>query len=84
MSGHSGCAIPGIRSTILPVLYGSILHSRDPVRVPAVVPKFQFTQNQRSPGVVCILFVKSVPLVIRVRTVFHPSASCAVHRAPER
>lgn len=75
MRGHSGCQIPGTRSTTLPVLYGIILHSSAPVYVPATVPRFQLTQKPRSAGVVCILFVKSVPLVICVRTVFHPSAS---------
>ena len=52
MRGHSGCPIHGTRSTVLPVLNGSILHSSDPVRVPGVVPKFQLTQNPRSPEVV--------------------------------
>lgn len=50
--GHSGCPIPGIRSTTLVDTYGASLHSTVPEKVVASgVPKSQFTPNPRSPPV---------------------------------
>ncbi len=66
VSGHSGCPIPGIRSTTLLATYGASLHSSVPEYVVGVVgvQKSQLTPNPKSPPVVCTLFVKLAPLAI--------------------
>jgi hypothetical protein len=65
VSGHSGCPIPGIRSTTLVDTYGRSLHSIVHENVVAAgVPKSQFAPNPRSPPVVWTAFVKLTPLVI--------------------
>ncbi len=85
VSGHSGCQIPGIRSGTFADTYGSNLHSVLPLYVIfAPVPKFQFTPNPRSAGVIWTVFAKSVPQVIRPATVAYGPTSYAVHAAHER
>lgn len=75
VSGHSGCPIPGMRSGTLAETYGASLHSIVPEKVVAAgVPKSQFTQNPRSPPVVCTALVKLFPAAICHRTVAYQLA----------